>query len=104
MAGSLIDIFNTIETDGDINVKVKHVLENELIRRLNRYELTARNLEKKYGAPLKEFKKKGIVAKKGYSYEVENDLWEWESSLDGIKTVKAEIKSLRTLQAEVVNA
>lgn len=38
---------------------------------------------------------KGIVATKGYSYEVENDLW--ESSLDGIKTVKTEIKRLRTI-------
>lgn len=94
---SLLDIFNTIEAEGDINVKVKHVLENELVRRLSRYELAVRNLEKKYGLSFKEFKKKGIVAKKGYSYEVENDLWEWESSLDGIKTVKAEIKRLRMI-------
>ncbi len=94
---SLLDIFNTIEAEGDINFKVKHVLENELIRRISRYELTVRNLEKKYGVPLKEFKKKGILAKKGYSYEVENDLWEWESSLDGIKTVKTEIKRLRLI-------
>lgn len=94
---SLLDIFNAIETEGDINAKVKHVLENELVRRLSRYELTARNLEKKYGLSFKKFKKKGIVAKKGYSYEVENDLWEWESSLDGIKIVKAETKRLRTI-------
>ena len=92
---SLLDIFNTIETEGDINSKVKHVLENELVRRLNRYELTVRSLENKYGLSFKEFKKKEIVAKKKYSYEVENDLWEWESSEDGIKTVKAEIKQLR---------
>ena len=94
---SLLDVFNAIETEGDINVKVKHVLENELVRRLRRYELTVRNLEKKYGLSFKEFRKKGIVAKKGYSYEVENDLWEWESSLDGIKTVKVEIRKLRTI-------
>ncbi|HKZ56127.1 MAG TPA: hypothetical protein VJ024_00325 [Thermodesulfovibrionales bacterium] len=94
---SLLDVFNAIETEGDINVKVKHVLENELVRRLSRYELTVRNLEKKYGLSFKEFRKKGIVAKKGYSYEVENDLWEWESSLDGIKTVKVEIRKLRTI-------
>lgn len=75
---------------------MKHIVENELIRRLNRYELTVRQLEKKYGMSLSAFKKKGMVAEKGYSYEVENDLWEWESSQDGIKTVKAEIKKLRT--------
>jgi len=92
---SLIDIVNTIEADGDINSKVKHIVENELIRRLNRYELTVRSLEKKYGISLSVFKKKGMVAKKGYSYEVENDLWEWESSEDGIKTVKTEIKRLK---------
>ncbi|MBI5327320.1 MAG: hypothetical protein HZB80_03365 [Deltaproteobacteria bacterium] len=69
-----------------------------MLRRLNRYELTVRNLEKKYNVTLSEFKKKGIVAKKGYAYEVENDLWEWESSQDGIKTVKAEIKRLRGIQ------
>lgn len=93
---SLIDIVNTMEPNGDINIKVKHIVENELIRRLNRYELTVRQLEKKYDMSLSAFKKKGVVAEKGYSYEVENDLWEWESSQDGIKTVKAEIKKLRT--------
>lgn len=92
---SLIDIVNTIEVEGDINSKVKHIVENELLRRLNRYELSVRNLGEKYGVPLSEFRKKGIVAKKGYSYEAENDLWEWESSEDGIKTVRAEIKRLR---------
>ncbi|MEK6725135.1 MAG: hypothetical protein AABY54_01085 [Deltaproteobacteria bacterium] len=92
---SLIDIVNAIEVEGDINSKVKHIVENELIRRLNRYELTVRSLEKKYGVTLSAFKKKGIVAKKGYSYEVETDMWEWESSEDGMKTVKAEIRRLR---------
>jgi len=91
----LIDIVNAIEPEGDINKKVKHILENELIRRLNRYELTIRQLKKKYGMSLSSFKSKNIVAQKGYAYEVENDLWEWESSQDGIKTVKAEIKKLR---------
>lgn len=61
---SLVDIYNTIETEGDINSKVKHVLGNELIRRLNRYELTVRSLEKKYGLSFKEFTKKGIVKRK----------------------------------------
>lgn len=93
----LIDIVNTIEVEGDINIKMKHIVENEFLRRLNRYELAVRNLEKKYGASLAAFKKKGIVVKKGYSYEVENDLWEWESSEDGIKTVKAGIKQLRKI-------
>lgn len=95
ISSSLIDIVNTIEPEGDINSKVKHIIENELIRRLNRYELTVKNLEKKYGMPLSKFKRRKIVVKKGYSYEVENDLWEWESSADGIKTVKAGIKRLR---------
>ncbi|HAP66411.1 MAG TPA: hypothetical protein DCQ99_01040 [Nitrospinae bacterium] len=93
---SLIDVVNTIEPEGDINFKVKHIIENELIRRLNRYELTIRILENKYGMSLSEFKKKKVVVKKGYSYEVENDLWEWESSQDGVKTVKTEIKKLKT--------
>ncbi|MBI3583721.1 MAG: hypothetical protein HY096_07215 [Nitrospinae bacterium] len=93
---SLIDVVNTIEPEGDINIKVKHIIENELIRRLNRYELTIRILENKYGMSLSEFKKKKMVVKKGYSYEVENDLWEWESSQDGVKTVKTEIEKLKT--------
>lgn len=95
---SLIDIVNNIEPEGDIKDKVKHILENELIRRLNRYALTIKHLEKKYGVSLSKFKKKGVVVKKGYSYEVENDLWEWESSIDGIKTVNTEIKRLKTLR------
>ena len=57
---SLIDIVNDMEVKGDINNKVKHIVENELIRRLNRYELAVRNLEKKYGVTFSEFKKKGM--------------------------------------------
>lgn len=94
ISNSLIDIVNTIEPEGNINSKVKHIVKNELIRKLNRYEVTTRNLEKKYGMPLSEFKEKEVVKEKDFSYEAENDLWEWESSQDGIITVKKEMERL----------
>lgn len=95
ISDSLIEIVNTMEPDGNINSKMKHIIENELIRRLSKYEVTMRNLEKKYGMPLSEFKEKEVVKEKGYSYEAENDLWEWESSQDGIITVKKEMARLK---------
>lgn len=73
--------------------KIKRLIENELRRRLARYQLTIRNLETKYRMDFETFKAEKMVAKKGYSFEVENDFCDWEMALDGLKTIRRKLNN-----------
>ncbi|MDZ7331145.1 MAG: hypothetical protein ONB31_04155 [candidate division KSB1 bacterium] len=75
--------------------KIKRLIENELRRRLARYQLTIRNLEAKYRMDFETFKAEKMVAKKGYSFEVENDFCDWEMALDGLKTIRRKLNKLQ---------
>lgn len=91
----VLELIHELEPEGDINSKLEHLLENELIRRLSRYELTNRQLSEKYGMSFDAFKNNRIVEKRDYSFEVESDFWNWEIALDGIETVQNRLKVLR---------
>jgi len=89
-----LKLISELEIEGDINRKLEHLIERELIRRLTRYQLTNRLLKEKYSMSFDEFKKNKIVQKKNYSFEVESDFWNWEMSLDGIETIERKLKVL----------
>ena len=74
--------------------KIKRLVENELRRRLARYQLTIRNLESKYKMEFETFKAEKMVAKKGYSFEVKNDFCDWEMALDGLETIRRKLNKL----------
>ncbi|MBI5399257.1 hypothetical protein HZB07_01380 [Candidatus Saganbacteria bacterium] len=63
-------------------------LKAELCRRLAAYKYTDYLLTKKYGVNYADFLKKRIIAKKKYSFEVEDDSHCWDQALDGIKTLE----------------
>ena len=48
----MIRLIELLEPEGNVNAKLERLLERELIRRLNRYQLTDRNLSQKYGIPI----------------------------------------------------
>jgi hypothetical protein len=73
--------------------RIKKLIENELRRRLARYQLMIRNLESKYQMDFAEFQAKQMVAKQGYSFEVENDFCDWEMALDGVATVRRKLNN-----------
>jgi hypothetical protein len=75
--------------------KIKRLIDNELTRRLARYQLLVRNLETKYQMDFEAFKSSQMVAQKGYSVEVENDFCDWEMALDGIGTIRRKLKQLQ---------
>ena len=81
--------------EGTIEVKLKKLIENEIIRRLTHYQHIVHNLEKKYRMDFKTFQDKDMVKQLNYSLEVENDLCEWEMALDGIKTLKKRLDEIR---------
>lgn len=66
---------SVLEPEGDINAKIERLVTNELIRRLNRYELINRHLGRKYGMAFTDFRERKVVKERDYSFEVESDFW-----------------------------
>ena len=91
----IVHLVTQLEPERDADSALEQLLENELIRRLNRYQFTDRTLNRKYGMSFSEFKARHIVEERGYSYEVESDSWDWEMALDGIETVEMMLADLK---------
>ncbi|MFQ5813906.1 MAG: hypothetical protein ACE5I2_12090 [Anaerolineae bacterium] len=96
MPEKIVRIIDRLEAGGKIEAKLGLVVENELRRRLARYELTDRLFRKKYGMTLDEFEKNEMVKKLGYSFEVESDYHDWDMALDGIKTLRRDLEEIRS--------
>jgi hypothetical protein len=95
IAERMVDIIDRLEPGDSVNTKLEHLVENELLRRLSRYELVDRQLTRKYGLSFDDFRKTRVVEQKDYSFEVESDFWDWELALDGIATVQGMLTSLK---------
>lgn len=65
-------------------------------RNLIKYQVMARDFEKKYERDFETFRKK-ILASKPKS-DAEQDYFDWELAVTGIADMKAEIKRLKPLQ------
>jgi len=91
----LTHLITRLEPKQDMNSALEQLLENELLRRLNRYQFTDRTLSRKYALSFSEFKARRVVEQRNYSFEVESDLWDWEMALDGIETVEAMLTELK---------
>ena len=78
----------------DIDQKLRGLLEAEYRRRLTRYSLTDRRLQEKYGMDFTAFETEQITAKKNYSWDVESDAIAWETAVDGIDTMQAQLAEL----------
>ena len=76
------------------DVVMKTVIVHELRRRLAEYHLIDKKMRKEYGMSFSEFKKQGVVGKKGNSFLVEEDYCDWELAIDGIQSVSAKLKEL----------
>jgi len=91
LASYIEDIF----PEETVDIKIKRLIEHELIRKLAQYQHTVRTLEIKYQMNFEKFKEKNVVTQKGYSFEVENDFCDWEMALDGKKTIERKLNKLR---------
>ena len=87
IADRVVRLIEDLEPEGDLNAKIERLVENELLRRLIRYELLDKRLSQKYGMTFQEFKRNRVVEREGYSFEVESDFWDWEMALDGIEAI-----------------
>ncbi|MGR3311177.1 MAG: hypothetical protein ACUZ77_10435 [Candidatus Brocadiales bacterium] len=88
------NIINHLVKEGDLNSKIRKILEREIRRRITEYELIVRGFQKKYGMSLEEFEKNDVIKQKGYSFEVESDYDDWDAAVDAIKTLKEDLKKL----------
>jgi hypothetical protein len=69
--------------------------DQELHRRLARYQSSDRLFREKYGMNLAEFETAQVVKQQGYSFEVENDHQDWDQAVDGIRTIARQLAALR---------
>lgn len=74
-----------------------HLVINELRRRLAEYRLMDKMFRERYKMDFDEFKGKRIVEESGHSLQVEEDYFDWELAIDRIKTISANLISLRSI-------
>lgn len=97
LSEQIVDLVVELEPGYSAQDAFERLLENEMIRRLNRYQLTDRTMRRKYGMPFSEFKDRRVIEEHGYSFEVESDFWDWEMALDGIETIETMLSNLRDI-------
>jgi hypothetical protein len=84
-------IVQDLEGTVDWEDSLKRILENEIRRRLNRYELTDRQFRRKYGVDFATFRQSGMIGQLNYSYEVESDFCDWEMAISGIRSLRRQL-------------
>ncbi len=94
-SNKLISVLNLLEPGVGPKQQVARLAEQELRRRLARYQLSDRLFREKYGMTLGEFEAAETVKAHGYAFEVENDHQDWDLALDGIRTVERQLAALR---------
>jgi len=84
---------------GDLDSKVRYLLEGEYMRRMVDYLRTDRALAQKYSMTFEEFMAQRVVQQKGHTWEVEKDAMDWEAAAGGIQTMKRRLKEVRNTDA-----
>ena len=95
LSNRLISILNSLEPGVAPKQQVVRLAEQELRRRLARYQLSDQLFREKYDMTLEEFEAAEVVKARGYSFEVENDHQDWDQAVDGIRTLERQLASLR---------
>lgn len=96
LSNRLADALNLLEPGVAPKQQVERLAEQELRRRLARYQLSDRLFREKYGMTLDEFEATEMVKTHGYSFEVENDHQDWDLAMDGMRTVALKLADLRS--------
>lgn len=79
----------------DLDTKIRLLLEAEYLRRLGRYRHLDRTLAQKYGMTFEEFVERRVVQQRGYTWDVEKDAMDWETAVDGMRTMERKLQELR---------
>jgi len=82
---------------GDLDSKVRYLLEGEYMRRMVGYLRTDHALAEKYGMAFEEFMAQRVVQQKGYTWEVEKDAMDWALATDGAQMIADRLRALRAM-------
>jgi len=85
---------NNLSLDKPFNENLQMLLVAEYQRRLSHYNLTNRQLSRKYQMSFEEFEQQQITKKQAYTWEVESDAMTWETAIDGIRTIKRQLTEI----------
>lgn len=94
LSNRLVSVLNLLEPNVAPKQQVARLAEQELRRRLARYQLSDRLFREKYDMTLEEFEAAEVVKQRGYSFEVENDHQDWDQAVDGIRTIERQLTAL----------
>jgi hypothetical protein len=94
----LVGVLNALEPGVGPKQQVARLAEQELRRRLARYQLSERLMREKYGMTLDEFEAAETVKTRGFSFEVENDHQDWDLAVDGIRTIERQLAALQGVE------
>jgi hypothetical protein len=78
----------------DLDTKIRSLLEAEYLRRLGRYRRLDHTLAQKYGMTFEEFLERRVVQQKGYTWDMEKDAMDWETAVDGMRTMERKLQEL----------
>ncbi len=95
LSNRLINVLNLLEPDMEPKTQVTRLAEQELRRRLARYQLSEQIFHEKYNMTLEEFEATEVVKERGYTFEVESDHQDWDLASDGIRTIERQLAALR---------
>lgn len=87
-------IIEHLVPEGNLDLKMRTILANEVRRRLAEFEAVDRRFRQKYGMTLDEFERRGVVKERGYAFEVERDHQEWDAAADAILALRADLDEL----------
>jgi len=89
---------HSVPGDQDMDSKIRQLIEAEWMRQLGRYRRVDMDLTRKYGLTFDEFLRQRIARKMNYTWEVEQDVMDWETAIGGMETVERKLKELRVNQ------
>jgi hypothetical protein len=78
----------------DSDAKLLLLLVAEYRRRLTHYSVTDRQLTQKYQMSFEAFERQQLTKQHQYTWEVESDAIEWETTVDGIRTMQRQLAAL----------
>lgn len=93
-------LHETVPGDQNLDAKIRHLIEEELLRQLGRYRRTGLALTRKYSMTFEAFIEQSIPRQHDYSWEVEQDAMDWETAIGGIATVERKLRALREFAGE----
>lgn len=90
----VLNVIDALEPGDTLEDKVTRLAENELRRRLARYQLTDRQFRAKYNMTLDEFEAAEVVRQRDFTFEVESDHQDWDLAVDGIRSTERQLADL----------